>query len=54
MGIVMIGLYKPAIAIVFSIAGVIFVSVLGLASIPFVSISAIIIMGVILVWGMKK
>jgi hypothetical protein len=54
LGIVMIGLYKPAIAIIFSIAGVIFVSILGLASIPILSIVAIIVLGGILLWGMRQ
>lgn len=54
MGIVMVGLFNPAIAIVLTIASVIFVSILGLASIPAISLSAIIIIGVILLWGMKR
>ena len=54
IGIVMVGLYKPAIAVVFTVASIIFVSVLGFASIPFVSVAAIIIIGVILLWGMKQ
>jgi len=54
LGIVMIGLFKPAVAIVFAIAGVIFVSVLGLASIPILSVVSIIIMGGFLLWGMKR
>jgi hypothetical protein len=50
----MLGLFKPAIAIVFAVAGIIFVSVLGFASIPALSIATIIIIGVILIWQMKS
>ena len=54
IGIIGVGLFKPAIAVVFTIAAVIFASVLGIASIPALSLSAIIIIGLILLWGMKS
>jgi hypothetical protein len=54
LAIVMVGLFKPAVAIVFSIAGVLFISLLGLASIPYISLFSIIAMGVILLWQMRS
>ena len=53
LGIVMVGLYKPAVAITVTIGGIIFIGILGLASIPIVSIIAIIVMGGFLLWSMR-
>ena len=54
MGIVMLGLFKPAAAIVFAIGGLIMVSLLGLASIPWLSLIAIIFAGLILLWELRQ
>jgi len=54
LGIVMVGLYKPPVAIVFTIAGVVFVKVLGLASIPITAVIAVIVIGGFLLWGMRQ
>ena len=53
IAIVMIGLVNPAVAITFAVGGVIFVSLLGIAVIPYVSLFAIITIGVYLLWNMK-
>jgi hypothetical protein len=50
----MIGLYSPPIAIVFGIATIILVSWIGLVSIPIISIMAIIFIGGILLWLMRR
>lgn len=54
IGIVMIGLINPAVAIVFTMAGLIFMRLLGLASITYLSLTAVIAVGIILLWGMKR
>lgn len=53
LSVAMVGLRKPAVAVVFTLAGVIFVSVLGLASIPIISLVSILAIGVIILWEMK-
>lgn len=52
--VVMIGLYRPVIAVLFGVAGVVIISLLGIASIPPITIFAVIVIGAILAWEMKQ
>jgi len=54
IGVVMVGLYKPVIAMVFAIAGVITIGTLGIVSIPITAIITIILLGGVIIWGMRK
>lgn len=54
LSIVMLGLFSPVLAITFSIFGIIFLWMLGLMSITTLSLCAIIIVGIILLWEMKR
>lgn len=54
ISLVMLGLFKPVLSIIFAILGVVGISLLGIASIPAVSLFAVIIIGGILVWEMRR
>jgi len=54
MGIVMLGLFKPALAIVFSIGALFFIGLLGLVSIPAVAFFSLLFIGIFLLWEMRK
>lgn len=54
IGLVMLGMFRPAIAIVFAIGGFILIAALGIMSIPIVSIISIIIMALIIAWEFRK
>jgi len=54
MGLVMLGLFKPAIAVVFGIAGFIMIAALGIASIPAVSLISVIIIALIVIWEFRQ
>lgn len=54
IALVMLGLFKPVLAIVFSIVGVIGISLIGFASIPIVSLVAFIFIGIVFLWEMRK
>jgi len=54
IGLVMLGIFKPAIAVVFGIAGFIMIAALGIASIPAVSLISVIIMALIIIWEFRQ
>lgn len=54
IGIVMIGLYRPVLAVLFSVVGLIMISLLGLAFIPTTAIVIIIFMALMFMWEMKR
>lgn len=54
MGIVMLGLFKPVLAIAFAVVGIIALSWIGLVSIPPSTIAALLVVAGILAWGMRK
>jgi len=54
VAIVMVGLFKPAIAIFFAVGGVFLMSLVGIASISTVSLISIGVIGVIFLWEMRK
>jgi hypothetical protein len=53
MGIVMLGLFKPVMAVAFAVFGLIMVSLLGLISIPAIGLISIILLAIIILWGMR-
>ena len=54
MAIAMLGLFKPVLSIIFTVAGVIVVSLLGIVSMTIVSVISIVLIGFILAWEMRK
>ena len=54
IGIIMVGLFKPIIAIIFTIFSLIVISVLGIVALPWTSVIAIMMVGIILLWEMKS
>ena len=54
IGIVMIGLIKPVVAVMLALFGLIAISWIGIISIPPLAISAIVFVGVIILWEMRK
>ena len=53
MSIVMLGLFKPAIAITFAVVGLVMISLLGLISIPWIALVSIILLALIILWEMR-
>lgn len=54
VGIVMLGLWKPTVAIIFTVISFILMSLLHLVSISIITIASIVIIGGILLWQMRK
>ena len=54
VGIIMVGLIKPPVAIVFTVFGFIMTSLLELISIPSIALYAVVFIGLIILWEMKR
>lgn len=52
--IVMLGVYRPALGIVFAVAGTVMLSILGLVQIGIISLVSIIGIAIILLWGIRR